>query len=475
MKRKNGLRKNQGGFVIIVALGMVMIAIILMAILQSGTLKNIERIADYENLSHAEAFVDSGMEILQFKLKKEGSTGYLMGKTTCTYGDSVAENAEGGGYSDICQDFDLLVDILNEGGKTNNVKVEAEIKGRASDGSSKTVKEAFSCSTPEFPVSSSCYVVPFPGTGSAGKNCEMYKPDFAAGAKGNINFKTGKLESSSTQNQGELVQQIDYACNWNKLQFGSSVIDRATIPLYYTKDDGETVSPFSDDTTIGGIEPNPYNFVVRVRTPCKPVTNTATKKTVTPTDCKDADRYILNEKDGDDIVVQWQITGQCKKSASSTEYDEECGMIQFPEYENKNQIAKYFSAISEGRINYLGSKLHHPDDTAHKVLYGILRTIDTSNYGSLEHVYISQKPPKASGMTKLPTMKNPTLTLFLSNKLIDEYDKYVPYLEYQVLTDTPISDSRIRMTVSVNFNGNNYKKTIYKEEQKPLIDFAIQN
>ena len=77
---------------------------------------------------------------------------------------------------------------------------------------------------------------------------------------------------------------------------------------------------------------------------------------------------------------------------------------------------------------------------------------------------------------KLREYKQPVLSLFLSNKLVDvNGENYVPYLEYQVLTDKPIGNQRIKMNVIVTVDGNSFQKTLYKEEQKPLIDFAIQN
>lgn len=154
-----------------------------------------------------------------------------------------------------------------------------------------------------------------------------------------------------------------------------------------------------------------------------------------------------------DVVVQWQISGVCVEG----EEEEECGLIQ---YKNLD-IPEFSSAITESRINREETPLF-PDNIA---IDSVLRSINT-NEQSLTSTVIFEV---------LNTMKTPTLTLFLGEKLISTEGKNVPYLEYQVLTDQPISNSQAIAEVTINIDGNIFTKTLYKEEQKPLVDFALQN
>jgi len=86
-------------------------------------------------------------------------------------------------------------------------------------------------------------------------------------------------------------------------------------------------------------------------------------------------------------------------------------------------------------------------------------------------------------------MKEPKLTLLLSSKLkADNFDtmtstgeadegsiKNPLYLEYQVLTSKPIASPKIKMDVEIDVDGTIFKKTLYKYEEKKLIDFAVQS
>jgi hypothetical protein len=252
------------------------------------------------------------------------------------------------------------------------------------------------------------------------------------------------------------LHQIDYSCNWNKLQFGSSATDRAVIPLYY--DDGvvDLVNPFQD---VGNI------FALRMRTPCKPcVYGTDTlggderycEKGADRTVCAEDERYVLDESDGNDILVQWQILGQCDDGNFGLE---ECGMVPYVKYDKYGNEDSKFSGISEFRIN--NSNLLFDD----KILLDdvFFKGVDTSDYNL----------PNIS--TKLQSMEKPKLTMFLTGKLISENGGFIPYLEYQLLTNTPVANSIAEITASVNVNGNSFDRKIYKSENSALIDFAIQN
>ena len=76
---------------------------------------------------------------------------------------------------------------------------------------------------------------------------------------------------------------------------------------------------------------------------------------------------------------------------------------------------------------------------------------------------------------KLTSMFKPILTLFLSKPLLTSDKWRIPYLEYQVLTDKPISNNESVLEVEVVVDTNGFTRTLTKEVPKPLIDFAIKN
>ena len=75
----------------------------------------------------------------------------------------------------------------------------------------------------------------------------------------------------------------------------------------------DIVNPFKDGSA--------KNFYLRIRTPCDP------KKTDEKENCEDNDRYELDATTKDEIVVQWQLNGQCVVGGGKME---ECGMVAVP-------------------------------------------------------------------------------------------------------------------------------------------------
>ncbi|MFH1284867.1 MAG: hypothetical protein ABIH78_04780 [Candidatus Peregrinibacteria bacterium] len=474
--------KREDGFIAIVALAMFMLMSLFGIILQQRMVDTVGSLKRWGNLDDAEGLAFSGGEYLLYTLK-DFDAGYNTGEIVCNYG-SFAEGS-GGSNPTFCQDIDAMVS--NEKYQGKNIQVKIEIKGRPA-----TSEKFGDCSAAGF--DGDCYVVPSPGTGTAGDRCDFYNPIFANEDSDSANTLIGNnsqpLENGGIEGQDGLAQ-IDYACNWNKLTFGSSITDRAAIPFYYQVDEDTIVSPFNSSAAErdGGAVPQAQKFALRVRTPCLPcVYDTADKvgginrvceRGDDPTICYDYDqspneRYELKVGgiDDDDVVVQWQLTGMCDEGGT----DEECGLIQYVKYITSSlpeRIDSNFSGITEGRINNYVPNLAHPgNDANHQLLYPTLLGIDTSTY---EQLRIFKNLPGQFGDLKLPSIKQPFLTLFLSNKLISQTDKNVPYLEYQVLTDQPIGNQSTELHVTVNVDGNVFEKTIYQDQSKPLIDFAVQN
>jgi len=384
------------------------------------TIYNIQTTNKYNEASD---IANSVMEYLQYEMSMH-EAGYNF-EMPCVY-------EEGGGGTTNPSECDVVADSLELLDK--NVEITMEIKGRG------TSDDEFTTGTCPGLIGTGCYTIPLPGTGDAGDRCGMYTPTNDADAMVNDN---GQVSSS----QGE-VTQIDYSCNWNKLAFGSSSMDRVAIPLYY--DDGtEIVNPFHQDTALAL---QATEFSIRVRPPCLPCDSA--NRTCTAgedeTICDDNYRYELDETENE-IVVQWQLSGECNK--------EECGLIQYVVWDGEEVDEYQSSVISEQRIN---NDPNLPEYTSLNSIFQS-RGVDTSTYNNLLI------------MDRLEEMQKPVLTLFLTEKLIDTEGNNVPYLEYQIITDKPIGSPKIKAEAIVNVNGYGSTKTLYKEKKTPLVDFAVQN
>lgn len=80
------LRNNQSGFVIIIALGMILILSIFAIIIQQTTINTLRSMKESENLFSARVFAESTMEYLGWIVKNNGGAGITTGKIVCAYG-----------------------------------------------------------------------------------------------------------------------------------------------------------------------------------------------------------------------------------------------------------------------------------------------------------------------------------------------------------------------------------------------------
>ncbi len=426
---------GQQGFIAIIALGIFLMLSIFGIIVQRVTMDTIYNIQTTNKYNEASDIANSVMEYLRYEMNMHEAGYNTTGE--CAYGGYYGGTP--GLNDDRCEDIAVALGVTDK-----DVEITMEIKGRSEIGEG-FVGTAWSC--PGIP-STECYSIPLPGTGDAGDRCKIYEPTDDPTAKVDHN---GQVQSPSYP---EGIEQIDYSCNWNKLAFGSSSTDRAAIPFYF--DDGvEIISPFHDDTLDQATA-----FSIRVRPPCKPCNDPTRVYQCDPGDdetiCEDSDRYKLDDgtfggNGENEIVVQWQLSGDCD--------GEECGLIQFVVYSNGIIDDLESSAITESEINNNYFKNYRVIDS-----FSSDEGVDTSDY--INYVIL----PKLQS-----EMRKPILTLFLSEKLISNDGNNIPYLEYQILTDKPIGSSKIKASAIVNMDGYVFEKILYKEEQKSLIDFAVQN
>lgn len=453
----NSLKANDG-FVAIVAIGIFALLAIFGIIIQQTVQDTYLSVKNTNNYYSARDIADSTTEYMLWTLMQ-----YDVGYNTdngnggtvihCEFADGIADPNN----NILCDGLAGLVD-------TQEVVVDMEIKGRPLD--SENLRTAACYTDPVLAleglgdINSSCYVVPFPGTGDIGKRCNGYDPVFGAGS---ATVDSDLITGGNTLNEGfNEVDQVDYSCNWNKLSFGSSATDRVAIPLYYDDGTGTIVNPFNG----GGAT----TFALRLRTPCMPCGESATAggpqpqgtreclSGQDPTVCIDDDRFELNVDNNpatndDEIVVQWQLMGTCSDAAGDPQ---ECSMVA-----DSDPI--FDSAIFESTINNSNEDVIIKNDTTgllihvHPQIDGRIITTDFNAEG------------------QLPIYTQATLNLFLNEALISDNGLNIPYLEYQVFTDKPIANPKSRVEVTVSVDGNAFTKTLFRENQQTIIDFAIQN
>lgn len=422
--------------------------------LQINVIDTLQNLKNGQNYDSARDVADSTIEYLQKKM--QGLAPGLNDTANCIFvGGDLKKNDAALVNPSVCNE---LAGIIG----TKNATVSITVKGRSEN---KDNKDKLNSSTSKCGAGD-CYVTPTPGTGDAGVNCAMYKPN---------SVPNSVYVDPSLPSVGTTLDQVNYSCNWNKLTFGSGQTDRVAVPLYY---DNGSLSGTSDIVNpYFGNAPKAKKFYVRLRTPCKPCAEganaTADQRTCDenakkdPTVCADTDRYKLDAGGGssggtDDIVVQWLINGLCGTEA--------CGLM--PIADKKNPKIPY-SSLYESKIfnNNIGiAPIGYPT-----VIKEATDAYDTNNYPNRISI-INKNPSDAEASeNKLKEMTKPVLTLFLNKPLLTELKNNIPYLEYQVLTDYPIGNSKSSLEVTVNVEGNNFKKTLTQEVQKALIDFAIHN
>lgn len=363
------------------------------------------------------------------------------------------ERTRGGGQSDICQDFDLLV---ANAASSHKVKIEFEIKGRP------VPAEKVNSSKCGNVGQNGCYVMPL-GDGTAGSRCNLYEPGFV-GPSPNGNAEQDVADGITGGIVG--IDNLDYSCNWNKLTFGSSLTDRVAVPLYYDAAGmGEVerlVNPFNASTPMAD---RATKFVLRMRTPCLPcglvgpnnVLPSGTRRclpgadeTVCSDDPSDHERYELNVDDGDDMVVQWQLDGNCLVGGR----EQACGLVGYPDKDLIHKSGLYESIIKDAM------------NQANSVVLALDRPGQVTHLNGGIHSQI---------LDILPSFLEPVFTLSLNHALTSTTGSNIPYLEYQILTNKPIGSSSTKLEANVTVGASSYTSTIYKEQSKPLIDFAILN
>ena len=498
------IQKNRKGFISIVALGIFALMAVFGIIAQAVAISTVKSVKNTKQYYEARDIADSVTEYLQWELSNEnpGFNKDLIEDNAGAECDFTAfkdfsdkglsngvfsqddsgdddEGSSGDDYEKPTEADDgnaKLVDIIGEiklnpdkyseqqissvceailtsGVRTTEVNINprlsnlslagkaVKIKNMKIQGTSKEYQSYQAGYCPG--VSGSCYVTPIMGTGDAVAEIDIDCNSLMDGGHG----------------------ELDHPCNWNVLKHGSSVTDRVTIPLF-NQEDGDV---FSEEKCVGSTN---CDLVLRIRPSCKEKYDQLEDKGAISSPHIDPctnNRWTLKDEDSTKAIVQWQITGQCKNEDGK---EVECGMINKIDVgaDEQGQSSLINAGVINGGIENIDWAVLHKDSHAEST--GVL---DDTSEEIISHF--------------LKQMKEPKLTLLLSSKLkADNFDtmtstgeadegsiKNPLYLEYQVLTSKPIASPKIKMDVEIDVDGTIFKKTLYKYEEKKLIDFAVQS
>lgn len=299
------------------------------------------------------------------------------------------------------------------------------------------------------------YIIPPPGQGNAGSDCNV--------------------QDNYYNPAHPLDDNLNKPCNWNKLHFGETV----QIPLY--QEDGSTI--------LNPDELGMSEFVLKVRTPCIGgiVHDPPASQYLATTDENDwcpLGRYDLYNPPGDvptDIIAHWQIVGDCDYSGpgdANTDYDGACVGIpndQGASFERSDIVVEEVNYVNSSNSDY---QLVYPGRSGVKDL-NTNYIIDTPPHAFVNYLLATNNySGLLPGATTSRELSEPTFHLTVVTPLLQNNPptfSSVPYIEYQVVTNVPISDSA--QTVTAIGTSGKFQKMLRsgKPNETTNIEFVIQN
>lgn len=499
--RKSFLKKSTAkkGATIIIGLGLSALLIIF-AVGVGMVIRNTTiNIRAFQDQWKAQLVAESVKEKLLL-LAKNREAGFSIGNTDADNGDAADSGCEG----KVTEVIDVMTTALNSPSAGSDMPPADGAAPAAPILINSTGKCLISGKNDE-PVGLAgniVYTVPKANTGDAGVDCSPLRK-FTTVA----NLTSYYGNAAVPQLFGS--DPLNHPCNWGKLKFGNNINSRVVVPLYY---DQINVNPGAVADAVNIQNPSDIGLTelrIRLRTPCKPPIertiganpcvdmagniNTSDYWCKYPDICKASDRYQIGGTDK--VIVSWQISGECtmQNASGGSLGTESCEMgpndtknaiTLEPEGENSeiytnlinvmpssDNYADTFQRIQsdKGKIAYYGEKncavpgidMMCVNDTIGNFLLlavgnPIVLNTEDERYTSIEKP-ILQLSIIVNGLTSTPLEKN------------------IPYLEYQIVTDKPVSNISQQFTTEINYGDQAFKQSYSIDQKKNVVDFALQD
>lgn len=281
------------------------------------------------------------------------------------------------------------------------------------------------------------------------------------------------------------IADANNACNWNKITVGQSI----EIPLYWQDSQGVVTKL-----------PAGSNFILRVRTPCE---NYVASHEAT-SDCNAEDRIelyprVVDNKDHpedapfrniyeDKVLIGWEINDSSSgKTLIPADAKQVSNYRNWPDSfnPNLNNFAGANTEISAGRINaaasfparqslalnnfivldkeYKGKDIINPGDEPIKSIKDFLGLAEVSKpILRLMFVDRPQKTPQILGTEKM------------TREQVRSEAYNVPYLEYQLLTASPVSDSKYTLIGFAQIEDSKMQIKKYKSMPVSAGGFVLE-
>jgi hypothetical protein len=364
------------------------------------------------------------------------------------------------------------------------------------------------------PTTPPWFTVPNANTGDAGLDCSPMRKfttvDMLQDYYNTATAVAGEGDQATTQAATSLFEDnpLNHPCNWGKLNFGNNFTSRVVVPLYY--DSGEEdankkpiiINPnvprqVGEETALKTLT----DLKIRVRTPCKPIAERttcippsgSTARISTPEClyediCKNMDRYQFEPGnrtiDQDKTIVVWQISGECT-IADNPSLKESCALTPNDSKQRNNPKKRLTGENSEIYESFLNN-----------FLTDSLKIISQDSQGKTAYYYYDPNNPppphtildfltltpsnyiQADPDTKYTFIDKPLLQLAISsNELFDNSPtpKRIPYLEYQIVTNVPVSNITQQFKTEINYGGQAFQQSYSIEQKKNVVDFALQD
>lgn len=232
---------------------------------------------------------------------------------------------------------------------------------------------------------------------------------------------TGGDDCDFTDLNADWVGDEDHACNWNRIYAG----DNVTIPFFYVDALNTVWNPA--DMGMASLE-------IRFRVP---------------------DGYSALDQSSDDIVLYWEFTGECDDGSGPYT----CSFVPFEEGDPFND---------ETQI--------HDSDVNNPGIETLPITLNTEGRKNAKTPKELQEFLLVASIDR-PNLHLSTLAPFQTNDISSET---LPYLEYQLYVNGPISDSKILYSARGEAEGKigTYIRDIQASqsiESSSVIHFVLQN